>query len=47
MKSQLLAECVNPVAPHGLVLDSDTLCRSLSERIGLPVYDIVKNDYEV
>lgn len=47
MKSQLLAVCVNPVAPNGIVLDSDTLCRSLSERIGLPVYDIVKNDYEV
>ena len=47
MKSQLLAVCVNPVAPNGIVLDSDTLCRSLSEKIGLPVYDIVKNDYEV
>ena len=47
MKSELLAVCVNPVAPNGIVLDSDTLCRELSERIGLPVYDIVKNDYEV
>ena len=47
MKSQLLAVCVNPVAPNGIVLDSDTLCRQLSEKIGLPVYDIVKNDYEV
>ena len=47
MKSQLLAVCVNPVAPNGIVLDSDTLCRTLSEKIGLPVYDIVKNDYEV
>ena len=47
MKSELLAVCVNPVAPNGIVLDSDTLCRELSERIGLPVYDIVKNEYEV
>ena len=47
MKSELLAVCVNPVAPNGIVLDSDILCRELSQRIGLPVYDIVKNDYEV
>ena len=47
MKSELLAVCVNPVAPNGIVLDSDTLCRELSQRIGLPVYDIVKNEYEV
>ncbi|MCR5710616.1 MAG: hypothetical protein K6G79_09080 [Bacteroidales bacterium] len=47
MKSELLAVCVNPVAPNGMVLDSDILCRELSGRIGLPVYDIVKNDYEV
>lgn len=47
MKSELLAVTVNPVAPNGIVLDSDILCRELSERIGLPVYDIVKNDYEV
>ena len=47
MKSSLLAVCVNPVAPNGIVLDSDRLCASLSEKIGLPVYDIVKNDYEV
>jgi len=47
MKSSLLAVCVNPVAPNGIVLDSDTLCRELSGRIGLPVYDIVKNEYEI
>ena len=47
MKSQLLAVCVNPVAPNGIVLDSDILCRELSQKIGLPVYDIVKNDYEI
>ena len=47
MKSRLLAVCVNPKAPNGIVLDSDILCRELSARIGLPVYDIVKNEYEV
>ena len=47
MKSRLLAVCVNPKAPNGIVLDSDTLCRELSARIALPVYDIVKNEYEV
>ena len=47
MKSELLAVCVNPVAPNGIVLDSDILCRELSGKIGLPVYDIVKNEYEV
>ena len=47
MKSELLAVCVNPKAPNGIVLDSDILCKELSMRIGLPVYDIVKNDYEL
>ena len=47
MKSRLLAVCVNPVAPNGMVLDSDVLCRELSVKTGLPVYDIVKNEYEV
>lgn len=46
-KSKLVAVCVNPVAPSGIVLDSDTLCRELERRIGLPVYDIVKNEYEI
>jgi hypothetical protein len=46
MQSNLLAVCVNPLSPSGYVLDSDTLCRELSARIALPVYDIVKNKYE-
>lgn len=44
--SKLLAVCVNPFSPQGFRLDSDRLCKELSDRIGLPVYDIVKNDYE-
>lgn len=46
MRSDLIAVCVNPVAPNGIVLDSDILCSTLSQAIGLPVYDIVKNSYE-
>ena len=45
LKSQLLAVCVNPVAPNGIVLDSDILCKELASRIHMPVYDIVKNEY--
>ena len=46
-KSKLIAVCVNPVAPNGYVLDSDILCRKLEEAIKLPVYDIVKNSYDI
>ena len=45
-RSNLVAVCVNPTAPSGIVLDSDKLCSALSEKTGLPVYDIVKNEYE-
>ncbi len=46
-KSKLIAVCVNPKSPNGYVLDSDRLCGELSNMIKLPVYDIVKNCYEV
>ena len=42
-KSKLIAVTVNPTSPSGYVLDSDTLCNRLSEAIGLPVYDLLKN----
>ena len=42
-KSKLIAVTVNPTSPSGYVLDSDTLCGKLSEAIGLPVYDLIKN----
>ena len=45
-KSHLLAITVNPTAPSGIVLNSDKLCEALSDRVKLPVYDIVKNKYE-
>ena len=43
-KSKLIAVTVNPTSPSGYVLDSDTLCDKLSEAIGLPVYDLLKNN---
>lgn len=46
-KSRLIAVCVNPTAPSGYTLDSDTLCGKLEEAIHLPVYDIVKNRYDL
>jgi len=42
-RSKLIAVTVNPTSPSGYVLDSDTLCAKLSEAIGLPVYDLLKN----
>ena len=42
-KSKLIAVTVNPTSPSGYVLDSDILCAKLSEAIGLPVYDLLKN----
>ena len=42
-RSRLIAVTVNPTSPSGYVLDSDMLCGRLSEAIGLPVYDLIKN----
>ena len=42
-KSKLIAVCVNPTSPNGIVLDSEKLCGVLSEAIKLPVYDLRKN----
>lgn len=42
LKNKLLAICVNPTSPNGYTLDSEKLCNTLSEQIGLPVYDLVK-----
>ncbi len=41
-KSKLIAVCVNPTSPNGIVLDSEKLCNTLSEAIKLPVYDLRK-----
>lgn len=42
-KSHLIAVTVNPTSPSGYILNSDTLCKKLSETINLPVYDLLKN----
>ena len=42
-KSKLIAVCVNPTSPNGIVLDSEKLCNTLSEAIKLPVYDLKKS----
>ena len=42
-KSKLIAVCVNPTSPNGIILDSEKLCNALSEAIQLPVYDLKKN----
>lgn len=38
----LLAVCVNPVSPAGIVLNSDELCSQLAGVLQIPVYDIKK-----
>lgn len=41
-RSRLLAITVNPVAPNGIVLDSERLCSQLAESVDVPVYDLRK-----
>ena len=42
-RSRLLGLTVNPTAPNGMVLDSDILCRRLTEATGLPAVDLMRN----
>ena len=44
-KSKLIAVTVNPAAPNGVILDSKKLVSRLSDKIGVPVYDIFKYGY--
>ena len=46
-KSKLIAVCVNPTSPNGIVLDSEKLCNVLSEAIKLPVYDLRTQNSEL
>ncbi|MBR3529472.1 MAG: hypothetical protein IKN84_07405 [Bacteroidales bacterium] len=41
-RSNLLAVCLNPTSPQGYRLNSDEACKSLSDALGLPVYDVMK-----
>ncbi len=43
-RSNLIAVCINPISPNGYKLNSETLCDRLSEKILLPVYNVVKNE---
>lgn len=43
-RSELLAVCVNPTAPNGMVLDSDELVKRMAGAVAVPVYDIMKCD---
>jgi len=45
LKNKLIALCVNPTSPSGFTYNSDMLCDVLSKEFQIPVYDIVKNDY--
>jgi hypothetical protein len=42
LQTRLIAVCVNPVSPQGYVLDSKLLREKLTEKLGIPVYDIFK-----
>lgn len=44
MTSRLLAVCVNPVSPNGIILDSSRLCGALEEKLPVPVYDLFRLD---
>ena len=46
-KSKLIAVCVNPTSPNGIILDSEKLCNLLSEAIKLPVYDLRTQNSEL
>lgn len=43
----LIAVTVNPTAPSGLRLDGAELCRHLSERIDLPVFDVCASENQI
>ncbi len=42
LKTNLMAVCINPLAPNGFLLDSEKLQAILSKELNLPVYDIKK-----
>ncbi len=40
LKTELIAVCINPVSPAGYVLDSNKLKESLTENLGVAVYNV-------
>lgn len=45
LSARLLCICLNPWSPNGYVMDSEKACASLSEALGIPVYDIRKTPF--
>jgi len=45
MCARLLCVCLNPWSPTGYVMDSEKACATLSETLGIPVYDIRKTPF--
>ena len=45
MTARLLCICLNPWSPTGYVMDSERACATLSEALGIPVYDIRKSPF--
>lgn len=45
-KSKLIAICVNPLSPAGYKMDSESICKEIAQKSGLPVFDIFKIDKE-
>jgi len=41
-KPKLIAVTVNPISPHGYILDTKILQQTLQENIDVPVYDVVE-----
>lgn len=39
-RSRLVALTLNPTSPHGYAVDSEKACRALEEALGMPVYDV-------
>ena len=39
-RSRLVALTLNPTSPHGYAVDSEKACGALEEALGMPVYDV-------
>lgn len=46
MNARLLCVCLNPWSPTGYVMDSEKACATLSEALGIPVFDIRKTPFQ-
>ena len=45
-RSELVAVCANPVAPNGYSVESAKLCAALSDKLGMPVYDVFDESFK-